>query len=561
MKRNFLVYIILISLMLVLFANFASATNQTDNLTSDVLQSDEVKTFTSIQSEVSKAKADDTIYLDGYYVSEGKKISIDKSLTFEGRNNAVLDANHKDSIFYAPNPVTLTFKNITFINSYNYAIGTNDMIGPFNVNIYNCNFKNNHFIAVQCYNDHVKIENSVFEDNYEGLISYSHPVIINNCNFTNNYYAAMEISDGTVSNSYFYKNGNSDNGVGAIFARNLKVSNSRFVKNLSYRFGAAIYCDYEGDISISNSSFSNNAAKLLGGAVYAGWGVITVSGSEFIDNTAYNGAAIFSDKANLYVSNSSFTENYGNFATVYIGGYLKATDSTFKYNSKYSIIASRILLVNCNSISKNINRWVSLDDNLVESDFIRIVVNKIDTTYYSGKKLTVQLINTKDNSPVKNCKVKVTLKLGKKTYTKYLTTNKKGFASFDVSKYKIGMYSIFVSVSDSRFSKISIDNVDVGYISQAPTTVKAPKVKFKYKKSKYFKVTIKNKKTKKPVAKLKLKLKIYTGKKYKIYKVTTNKKGVAKFNTKKLKRGKHKVVISSANVNYEVNKKSLIRIR
>ena len=103
--------------------------------------------------------------------------------------------------------------------------------------------------------------------------------------------------------------------------------------------------------------------------------------------------------------------------------------------------------------------------------------------------------------------------------------------------------------------------MDVGYISQAPTTVKAPKVKFKYKKSKYFKVTIKNKKTKKPVAKLKLKLKIYTGKKYKIYKVTTNKKGVAKFNTKKLKRGKHKVVISSANVNYEVNKKSLIRIR
>ena len=60
---------------------------------------------------------------------------------------------------------------------------------------------------------------------------------------------------------------------------------------------------------------------------------------------------------------------------------------------------------------------------------------------------------------------------------------------------------------------------------------------------------------------IKLKLRIYTGKKYKTYTVKTNKKGVAKFNTKKLKRGKHKVKILSGNKNVVVSKKSSIRIR
>ena len=91
--------------------------------------------------------------------------------------------------------------------------------------------------------------------------------------------------------------------------------------------------------------------------------------------------------------------------------------------------------------------------------------------------------------------------------------------------------------------------------------MKAPKVKFKYKKSKYFKVTLKHKGTKKPMRGIKLKLKIYIGKKYKTYTVKTNKKGVAKFNTKKLSYGKHKVKVMSGNKNVILSKKSVIRIR
>ena len=64
---------------------------------------------------------------------------------------------------------------------------------------------------------------------------------------------------------------------------------------------------------------------------------------------------------------------------------------------------------------------------------------------------------------------------------------------------------------------------------------------------KYFKVTVKNTKTKKVIKGVKVKIKVYTGKKYKTYTVKTNSKGIANLNVKSLKVGSHKVVVSSAN--------------
>lgn len=53
------------------------------------------------------------------------------------------------------------------------------------------------------------------------------------------------------------------------------------------------------------------------------------------------------------------------------------------------------------------------------------------------------------------------------------------------------------------------------------------------------------------------------GKKSKTYALKTDKKGVAKYNVKKmkLKKGNHKVVISSGNANYKVSAKSKITIK
>ena len=88
--------------------------------------------------------------------------------------------------------------------------------------------------------------------------------------------------------------------------------------------------------------------------------------------------------------------------------------------------------------------------------------------------------------------------------------------------------------------------------------VKAPKVTAYHKSKKYFKVTVKKGKA---IKGLKIKLRVYTGKKYKTYTIKTNSKGVAKFNTKKLKVGSHKVVVISKKKGYKFKKTSKIKIK
>ncbi|AMK14731.1 Ig-like domain-containing protein [Methanobrevibacter olleyae] len=91
------------------------------------------------------------------------------------------------------------------------------------------------------------------------------------------------------------------------------------------------------------------------------------------------------------------------------------------------------------------------------------------------------------------------------------------------------------------------------------TKVIADPVANEYKKSKYFKVKIKDENGY-YLKNVKINLKIYTGSKAKIYTVKTNSKGIAKFNTKSLKLGNHKVAISSANSRYKISKTSKIFI-
>jgi len=122
----------------------------------------------------------------------------------------------------------------------------------------------------------------------------------------------------------------------------------------------------------------------------------------------------------------------------------------------------------------------------------------------------------------------------------------------------VGTYKIIVQSDEFSVYKVPTKTATLK-IKPAKTTTKAPKVSHKYKKSKYFKVSVKL--NKKAVKKIKINLKIYTGKKSKNYIVKTDSKGIAKFNTKNLKIGKHKVVITSKNGNYIINAKSQITIK
>ncbi len=154
--------------------------------------------------------------------------------------------------------------------------------------------------------------------------------------------------------------------------------------------------------------------------------------------------------------------------------------------------------------------------------------------------------------------VKLTVKLtGKNTNKIYrIHTDRDGKANFNIpAKLNAGTYKIKISVENSNITKTA--NIK---INKAKTIVKAPKVTNKFKKSGYFKVTLKNKISKKVISNVKVKIKVYTGKKFKIYTVKTNKNGIANINTKNLKVGNHKVVISSGNSNYQISAKSIIKI-
>ena len=88
------------------------------------------------------------------------------------------------------------------------------------------------------------------------------------------------------------------------------------------------------------------------------------------------------------------------------------------------------------------------------------------------------------------------------------------------------------------------------------TMVKAPKLTKIQNESKTFDITVKDKKTKKPIKNLKLKLKIGE----KVYTIKTDSKGVARFNTKSLDEGTYKVAIFSGDDRYYVSAKSTIKI-
>lgn len=133
--------------------------------------------------------------------------------------------------------------------------------------------------------------------------------------------------------------------------------------------------------------------------------------------------------------------------------------------------------------------------------------------------------------------------------------------TLNLGKFSVGKHTIrfFIKYNHNAYYNFTVIKGSASKSTIKTTTVNAPSVTAYYKASKYFKVTIK--KNGKAVKNLKLKLKVYTGKKTKTYTVKTNSKGVASFKTNKLRVGTHKVVISSTNKNYKVSKTSKIIIK
>lgn len=174
---------------------------------------------------------------------------------------------------------------------------------------------------------------------------------------------------------------------------------------------------------------------------------------------------------------------------------------------------------------------------------IKASAKKLKTTYNSQKTFTVKL-----NKAISDIKIKLKVYTNKKSKTYTIKTNKKGIATFKASTLKIGKHKVEITSGDG--------NCDIAKITSQITINKAKTIVNVAKKSNKLKITIKNKATKKAVSKIKIKVKI----KSKSYTIKTNAKGIASLNTKNIAKGSCKVIISSANSNYIINKKTTIKI-
>lgn len=188
-----------------------------------------------------------------------------------------------------------------------------------------------------------------------------------------------------------------------------------------------------------------------------------------------------------------------------------------------------------------------------------IIATKLNTTYKSGEYFTFKAVESGTNNPIPNVYYKLRVYTGEEYEDYDIESNENGIAKFKTSLLSVGTHKVVITDVDDFIDASSITSSIK--INKAKTVINAPKVTTTYNKNSYLKVIVKNKAINKVVSGLKLKLKVYTGKKYKTYTVKTNSKGVAKFKTNKLGVGTHKVIISTSNKNYAVNSKSSIVIK
>ena len=191
----------------------------------------------------------------------------------------------------------------------------------------------------------------------------------------------------------------------------------------------------------------------------------------------------------------------------------------------------------------------------------KITAKKV-TDYYKGVKyFTVKLTNTKNNKPIYDAKLNIKVFVSKNRYYNYNGhTGANGEIRLSLETLKPGTYKVVVAGADSKdFTAEEVTSKIV--IKKAPAKLTPKKLTAKKGAKKYFKVTVKNKKTKKVIKGVKVKIKVYTGKKAKTFTAKTNAKGIAKILTNKLKVGKHKVVVASADKYVTAKKaKSTIKI-
>lgn len=501
--------------------------------------------------------------------------------------------------------------NCQFINGNSNINGTL-VLQANNCNISNCIFRNNNayqyggaivisgkdnlISSCNFYENHVTTPDNLIGSG-GAIYSSCENLIIDKCNFTGNKVAngnggaiAIMGKDNTISNCQF--EGNS-------------ISNS--INHTSIIGGGAIYSGGEG-LKVDNCDFKDNKALGLKGGAICSDKTNTIENSYFDNNLALKGNDISSDSFSHIRKNIFMLENDENKADAVYGIDLEelnrnnftvkkvpsritfiSTGMIFEYGDSGSItmevyggtvkmenikvlnhpeakitLSNKVLTISNLAVGKYVLHVTATgDENHTDVDNdLSITVNKataaikaqkITVALKSGSSWAISIVDSRNNKPIANMGLTLKVKTGKNYKTVLVTTNSKGIAYYKTKGLSKGTHEVIVSASHAGY-KFNTLKSSITVVKQ-----KALKFKLRYKEDgkggSIRSFIVLNKKTKKAVNGVKVKVLIYTGKKYKTYTLKSKKQGkyngAIGFATNDFSAGKHKVVLKPVNIKYK----------
>ena len=437
-------------------------------------------------------------------------INITHNVTIYG-NGHTIDGKNKSRIFIVPNDIFVVFKDINFKNAYlepkekGAAIWL-DLLGE--AQAINCNFTNNEAFSGGA-TVGVDAINCTFINNtaLDGGAMFGGSAV--NCTFINNEgTAGGAISCVDAINCTFINNTASSSG-GAIYSGD--AINCNFINNTAGYMGGAIRdCEainctftqnsaqYGGAISegkVVNCILTKNSASYQGGAMYD----CEAINCTFTQNSAqYGGAMYYGNATNCTFKFNTATKS-GNDAYEVITDntcrFIKSTKITASAvtaiynNNKYLVITLKdsegkvlsgvyvsVTLSGAKKYKTNSNGQIKINvgklvpktytakisfaatgNYLASSTTAKVTVKKATPkltakakTFRVGLKTKLYKVTLKNNKSKLLKKVKLTLRVNKKTFK--ATTNSKGVATFKITNLKKkGKFTATIKYAGSKY--------------------------------------------------------------------------------------------------------------
>ena len=477
---------------------------------SDEILAKDYQEFSDIQKQINSASSGDTIYLNGTYYGFGYPLVINKAINLVGiGEGAVLKANTntnlKQCAIYV-NSSNVIIDNLKIHNGCDQWGGAiffelDEHYSVVDGNIYRS------YLA-KC--KQITIKNCLFKDNsadgnhgYGGAIClWTEDSIVTNCTFTNNHC--------TDFGGAIYTNGMNNRITNCRFNYNY-ISNEISEEGLEIcRGGGAIYSDCQSLI-IDNCTFNDNSARESWGGALRIAASCSVQNSIFKDNVAQDAKAIYlGDKVITVFKSNIFSLQYKEDPNTLFKG---VTADELKANNVFN--------------KTRLDSTVKFSAGMV---------------YEYGD--TGSIYVTVDGGTIVKGKIKV---LGHSEANVDFKNN-----VITVNNLPVGVYTLRVTTVPDD-DHLSVDEDLKVTVKKATASITGSKITVALKKGSIWTIKLVNSKSKKPISNMKLSVKVFTGKKSKTVTVTTNSKGEASYQTKKLSKGNHKAVVSAKDGRYNFN--------